>query len=425
MKSLKWLVLVFMLASGAVAPQSDPVQTYHLRPPAGAIPTTMFGLHIHRATTTTRWPSIPFGAWRLWDSYVVWANLEPQKGKWDFGTLDGAVSLAEQHGVSILMPLGMPPPWASERPTEAPAFRPGSAAPPRNMQDWETYVRTLAVRYKGRIHCWELWNEPNLKGFYTGNAEQMVALAKAAYTILKQVDPANELVSPAPTGGDTGPSWLESYLEAGGGEYADIIGYHFYVTPRAPEAMLPLIEKVRQVMAQNGAADKPLWDTETGWYIQDEAGDVKSSSPSWPALAPSQAQGYVARAYILSWAAGISRLYWYDWDGAAMGLTEPGGKVGKPAAYAYDMTEKWLVGARMVSCDSNSSGTWVCHITRDGGYNGYIVWNANGPMNFVVPEAWNVEKQEDLSGETQPLRPAKSVGIGIVPILLESWKNAA
>src|SRR5690242_2605874 len=68
------------------------------------IPLTYFGLHIHRVAQTqpwypygdkiTPWPSIKFGSWRLWDAYVGWPSLEPERGKWNFQTLDKYVSLA-------------------------------------------------------------------------------------------------------------------------------------------------------------------------------------------------------------------------------------------------------------------------------------------------------------------------------------------
>jgi hypothetical protein len=420
MKSIKWLFMLSLLVLASVAVKSDAAQAYDLRPPASPIPPTLFGLHIHHAGTTTPWPSITFGTWRLWDANVVWANLESQKGKWDFRNLDKYVSLAEEHRVEILMPLGMSPSWASERPREAPAFRPGSAAPPKDMKDWGDYVRALATRYKGRIHYWELWNEPNDKVFYTGSIPNMVALAKAAHTILKQVDPSNELVCPSATYGMAGTSWLDSFLKAGGGDYTDIIGYHFYVMPEKPEAMVPLIEKVKQVMDQNGAGGKPLWDTEVGWYIQSGVSGAKGPSPAQHPLSPREATGVVARAYILSWATGISRLFWYDWDSDTMGLTEPGGKTRKPAAYSYYMTEKWLIGARMVSCNSVNSGTWVCHITRDGGYNGYIVWNGNGEKGFAIPEAWNVQPYQDISGNMHALNGHNDIRIGPLPVLLEN-----
>ena len=45
----------------------------------------------------------------------------------------------------------------------------------------------------------------------------------------------------------------------------DVIGYHFYVFPQPPEAMLPLIDKVKQTLKDNGAGKQPIWDTELGW----------------------------------------------------------------------------------------------------------------------------------------------------------------
>ena len=64
----------------------------------------------------TPWPSVPFGAWRLWDAYVGWPQLEPKQGTWNFSTLDKYVALAEAHNVEILLPLGLTPEWASARP---------------------------------------------------------------------------------------------------------------------------------------------------------------------------------------------------------------------------------------------------------------------------------------------------------------------
>src|SRR2546429_9256249 len=39
---------------------------------------------LHHLPQPTPWPRVSFGSWRLWDAYVVWPNVEPQKGQWDF-----------------------------------------------------------------------------------------------------------------------------------------------------------------------------------------------------------------------------------------------------------------------------------------------------------------------------------------------------
>jgi hypothetical protein len=393
-------------------------QVYHLRPPSEAIPETLFGMHIHRAQTTTPWPSIPFGVSRLWDTLTTWADLEPAKGKWNFSNLDKQVALAEEHHVRVQLSLAVSPTWASARPSESPNFRPGGTAEPKNIEDWRDYVRTVATRYKGRIHDWELWNEPNLKQFYTGSVETLVTLAKETQQILKEVDPSNVLISPSAEG-TAGVPWLEKFLAAGGGRYVDIIGFHFYVTPGGPEAMLPMIQKVRAAMDANGVGGKPLYDTETGWFIQNSANDVKADGSFIP-ISSGEAVGYVARTYVLAWAAGVTRLNWYDWDSTTMALAEDGGKTRKPAAYAYNIAEKWLIGAKMTNCDSDASNTWVCQITRDGGYHGYIVWNSQGPKKFFVAGSWNAQVKQDLGGNTSSAKGNESIEIGIQPILLEN-----
>jgi hypothetical protein len=127
-------------------------------------------------------------------------------------------------------------------------------------------------------------------------------------------------------------------LSKGGGQFVDVIGYHFYVTPRPPEEMVPLIRQVRQIMLDNGAGDKPLWNTESGW--------------AQPKPFPSQtlAASYLARAFILNWATGVQRFYWYAWDNhgwASLETTEPDSRTLTPAGQAYGVIQNWLVGARL------------------------------------------------------------------------------
>ncbi|PIX97174.1 MAG: hypothetical protein COZ24_06665 [Hydrogenophilales bacterium CG_4_10_14_3_um_filter_63_21] len=246
------------------------------------MPDSYFGMHIHRAVLPqpwlpnsdklTPWPAVEFGSWRLWDAYVAWPSLEPEKGKWNFATLDKYVAMAKLTGVDPLMPLGLIPAWASARPDEPSGYRPGNAAEPRDIEAWRNYVRTVATRYKGRIRAYELWNEVNIKHFYSGNPEKLVELARVAYETLKAVDPEIIVVSPSVVGAGGHLKWLDDYLAKGGGQYADVISYHFYVPKDAPEAMLPLIRQVQAIMRKHKQDHKPLWNTETGWWIANTDG---------------------------------------------------------------------------------------------------------------------------------------------------------
>jgi len=408
-------VLGFLI--GPVGNESDAGQI--LEPPSQAIPRSLFGLHIHHLTDPTPWPAVPFGTLRMWDAYTAWPDVEPKKGQWNFSRMDQYVSTAESHGVEVLLPLGLSPTWASARPTERSGYGPGNAAKPEHTSDWQDYVRRVAQRYKGRVFAYEIWNEPNLPEFFSDTPETMLELAGEAYQVLKGVDGAITVVSPSATG-VAGVDWLDRYLKLGGGAYCDVIGFHFYVTPDAPEAMVDLARKIKAVMVANRVSGKPLWNTEAGWFIENRRSLVKPGKGSYSrVLTLDEASAYVARCYLLNWALGISRFYFYSWDSEVGGLTEEDGKTLKPPSTAYAEIENWLVGARMISCVSDRQDTWICELER-AGHRGWIVWNPGHTAPFILPEAWPVGESRDLSGKRDALRPHSVVSIGPSPLLFES-----
>ena len=386
------------------------------------MPPSYFGLHMHRMVEPqpwlpngdklTPWPSVNFGSWRLWDAYAVWSNLEPERGKWKFSTLDKYVDLAKRNGIELLLPLGSPPAWASARPDERSSYRPGNAAEPRDIEDWRNYVRTVATRYKGRIRTYELWNEVNIKGFYSGSQENLIELARVAFETLKSVDPENILVSPSVVGGGKNLQWLDEYLTKGGGQYADVIGYHFYVPKDAPEAIVPLIRDVQDIMRKHNLEHKALWNTETGWWITNTDGTPygAGADTTWKRLAPNEAAGYVARVLVLGKWAGLERFYWYDWDGGVMGLIEYSTKELKPSGRAYGTTFKWLVGNTLRSCE-HADTIWSCALASPRGETSWLIWSSAGSGSWNAPAGWRADLLEDLEGKTT--KPADELHIPV------------
>jgi hypothetical protein len=380
-------------ARSAIAPASSPITL------------TYFGLHIHRPSKDT-WPQVPFEEWRLWDSGANWHDLEPHRGEWNFAQLDSDVAMAEQHHVALLLTLGQSPQWASSRPKDPPQWIPGGAAPPTDEEDWKTYVRTVAVRYQGRIHAYEVWNEPNLRIFYTGTPEQMVDLAKDAYQIIHQVDPDALVVSPSVTSAltavDYGIPWLDAYLGLGGGAWADVIGFHFYTINHRPEDAVTTIGRVNALLYRHGL-HKPLWNTETGFYIQSNFDDVqKKVTASRVVLSQEEAIGYVMRAYLVNWACGVSRLYWYDWDSNVLGLGDDVGRRAKVAASGYGAIENWLLGWTMRGCSTDAAGNWTCELT-EGGHTEWIVWNPLTTVAGTVPHGSHSTRYDTLSASGEAI----------------------
>jgi hypothetical protein len=395
------LILTFLTTLGATF-ASD------LQAPKAAIPASYFGMHIHHLArpVPTPWPNAPVPQWRLWNAFVTWADLEPAKGQWRFEKLDGYVSLAEQHGTGLLLTLGGSPTWASARPLQS-CYYPGTIAAPANIEDWRQYVRALVSRYKGRIQAYEIWNEPNWADCWSGSMDQMLTLTREASQIIHSVDPKALVVSPSAAAAH-GIPWLAEFLKKGGGSYVDVIAFHFYVEPHTlpPEEMLPLIQRVRQLLADNGLADKPVWNTEAGWL------------PPAKFDSDELAAAFLARAYIVNWAAGVQRFYWYAWDNQDVALVtyKEDNRTVTPAGRAYEIIQQWIVGTTMDDCTESADHTWTCQLKRKR-KSQWIVWNTQGSRKFDVPHTWSVASATRLLQDSRPLK-GTSIDIGPVPTLL-------
>lgn len=370
-----------------------------------------FGLHIHHADTEP-WPAVPFGTFRLWDTHVAWLDLEPTKGNWNFSRLDMLVSLAAQHHVQLVLPLAMTPQWASARPDEQSFYKNGNAAEPRDMNDWDDYVRTVMKRYKGKIAFYEIWNEVNLKGFYSGTPDKLVELEKRAYAIMKQTDPAARMISVNVTA-PYGIGYFKQLLSLGYADYADIIGYHFYVSPAGPEAIWPLAMSLEKELAARGIY-KPLWNTETGWH-----------PPFKFAKEDSQA-GVLVRALLAARSAGASRFIWYAWDNrgwVSLFLTENDSVTPTRAAQAYANLEKWLVGNTLKPCAlDQKTGIWSCAIHMANGQDAEVVWSP-ADVKTVSLDSDHVET-EDMYG-TKTVVTTRSFNCGAYPALLYGHHRTA
>lgn len=382
------------------------------------VPRTYFGMHVHRADAGTQWPGMEIGTWRLWDAGVAWLNLETERAQWDFKRLDRYVDMASQRDVDINYAFGLTPAWASARPQEKGVYRPGDAAEPKLLADWRTYVSEVANRYRGRVRTYELWNEVNAgTGYFTGSQQALLELQKAAYAIVKSVDPEAVFASPSSVGeAEHQLAWFERYLALGGGRHADVISYHFYQPSKRPEAILGLVQRVNAAMRRQGVGGKPLWNTESGYAMELGKARVGAASPSWPLLSPQRAEAYVSRVLVLGWWAGLDRFYWYAWDNGDLGFLGKSGAV-TPAGRAYLTMARWMVGSRVSSCGAQNE-IWTCALQRDG-RRAWMVWNsADQEVEWSTAHLPEVTMQESISGVLEPLTASQVIMIDGTPRLL-------
>jgi hypothetical protein len=372
--------------------------------PRGPIPADYFGMHLNcRGCYGDTWPGIGFGAWRLWDAGVRWRDLEPAKGRWRFAMMDYLVGSAGKHGVSVIYTLGVAPESAVADRRNG-TYGAGSASPPRSLDDWRAYVRKVAERYKGRIHAYEVWNEPDYGKFWNGTPARLAELTRVAAEEIRRADPAAKIISPGIT--VNGLNWLDKYFAAGAGEHIDVVGGHVYFGLR-PETVMTRLANLRILADQHGLRGKPLRVTE--------------GAPLGRPADSDEARGAASRALALLWAYGASGFDWYMWDrhGAnVIELAKPGNRRPTQVGVAYRETVSWLRGARMTLHTVHDDGTHVIILNRPGGYVAHMVWNDRGTRSFTVPADWRSVRLRDLSGGSAeaPVR----ITVGPAPVLLES-----
>ncbi|MEA2625040.1 MAG: polysaccharide biosynthesis protein PslG [Candidatus Binatota bacterium] len=367
--------------------------------PNESVPPDYFGMHVHSPARPECWPRTEFGSWRLWDSHVRWLDLQPARGQWNLDLLDHCISLAEARGVGVLLTLGQTPTWASTRPEEAGQYGAGASAEPRRKH-WRAYLRRIARRYQARIEAYEVWNEPDLPTFFSGDADALVRLTRDAHDVVKAIDPEASIVSPSFTSKRGLPAF-ERYLRAGGAGAIDVVGYHFYVGESPPETMVALVARVRRLMAKYRIQEKPLWNTEAGWSRW-----TKFTSRR-------QMASYVARAYLLNWVAGVDRFYWYAWDNddwVGIHTVEPDCGATTEAGRAYATIRTWMVGSRIPECRRDRQDTWVCTLMRER-RQARIVWNPKRQLRFRVPTDWGANRVDTLQGDRRILAERAEVVI--------------
>ena len=271
--------------------------------------------------------------------------------------------------MKVLWTLGNTPRWASARLNERCAYGYGCAAEPANIEDWRRYVRTIATTFRGRIECYEPWNEasfpsdpvfkqPGAGGdpgqFFSGSVDAMVTLARVAYEEIKHTDPQACVLSPSFHSSGNWAEKLDRFLAAGGGQYFDVVSQHFYFGEE-PERAVSIIKAMKQVLAKHKLSHLPIWNSETGWPFMEQRS-------KWPGLSLEElVYAVTLRTYLLNASEGVSRVYWYAWDNKGMGFVDPSTNIDFGSVAASAAIHQ-LDGVESVSCEVNGL-LWQCRVT--------------------------------------------------------------
>lgn len=160
---------------------------------------------------------------RIW---VNWRQIEPEKGKFDWSSLDKIVALCEQKGIE---------PWFLVAGAPQHACNGGELddqidrlCPPK-IEPYKVFLTKLVERYQGRVRYYEIWNEPDHEYYWiTGpNAEEYAELLRVSYDTIKALNGNIQVVMAATAG--TNLPFMRQILDHLGGKPAfDAIASHPY-----------------------------------------------------------------------------------------------------------------------------------------------------------------------------------------------------
>ena len=222
---------------------------------------------------------------------VEWRQTEPiEKGGFDWRELDKVVRAVSRSGIKLFLSVVQAPGWAlGDR----------SHGPPGDPLDFEDFMRAMAIRYRGIVQAYGLWNEANLArewGYGRIDAGEFVELMLAGHRGVKAGDPDATTVGGAltPAGDVDIPDQqvqaiddvrflrqMHEYRDGIVREAFDAWGVHPGGFNNAPDQEIGTprgegwnghgsfyfqrFTQHRSVMEEFGTDDRPIWLTEVGW----------------------------------------------------------------------------------------------------------------------------------------------------------------
>jgi len=208
---------------------------------------------------------------------IPWREVNPERDAWDWRTTDALVRSARAKGLKVLAVLSTAPVWAGSNAN--------GTRPPSEVGWWQRYVRRVAARYSGRIHAYEVWNEPNLENTGPGvgwdgdlwSFPRYVDYLRAAAIQIRKYAPGTLVVGPVTSSQPDGRTvevfrQLEEvvYPDGPASSFLDVVSFHG--NARDDQSTLDLLEQIESqlgmLQGRNPSnAGKPLSLTELGWRV--------------------------------------------------------------------------------------------------------------------------------------------------------------
>jgi len=262
------------------------------------------GVNLHFTNNSTVLDLIKAAGLRWVRMDFTWGAIEQTAGKYDFSAFDTLVSAAETRGLSVLAILD----YGNAM------YTGGGMTPPRTtaaINAFAAYCKATAAHFAGHNVVFEIWNEPDVAGFWAGtpSATEYAAVLKAGLAAVKSGNSSARAL----TGGLSCPydltySYWDTLQSLGAMTGAGGWGAHLY-TDGPPEErwtdILRLNDRIASIMP-----GQALWCTE--WGYSSTKLSLSSTKDGHETLARTAQANRDVRELLVGWWANLPLLVLYD-----------------------------------------------------------------------------------------------------------------
>ena len=190
-----------------------------------------------------------------------WDAIEPARGQYHWAFWDEFVRLAtDEYHVRLIPYVCYTPRWNSAG-NETNFWR----QPPVDLAAFQDFMRQITRRYRGRIHSWEIWNEPDNPEYWEGTTAQFAELLQAGSAVVRQTDSSNIVVS-------GGLAWNLNFLSDllarfHVGSAIDAVNLHNYFETWSGEPLERIADEVLRAdeIIRNFGNHQAIWLAEVGY----------------------------------------------------------------------------------------------------------------------------------------------------------------
>ncbi len=331
----------------------------------------------------------------------AWVHIQPQPDRWDFSLYDRLVDTYGRNGVEIEAILGANlPSWA------VPADCKNNPNPSKNSLpdagDYAKFAGTVAKHYLNLIKYYEIYNEPDLRGFANFPFESYMTLLRSGYDAIKRSAPNAVVMNGGIAGVHSNAGgnpkhnngWVE-LLRADGGKHFDRFAFHAH---GSFNAYADELRQLNQWELIGPNAPRPWYSNETA------ATSVK--------IGEHRQAEILFKKFLYAWSEGAMGYNWYllrEKDNFPIGHSERHfGLITaefepKPAYLTYNMLANVYKGSRFRRRVELAPNINACLFENTQGDGLLALWCENASYQLLLAGLSDKTTRIDLFGNEKPI----------------------